>query len=410
MPKQEILKEYARLAIEIGVNIQKGQMLVINAPAESYELVRLCVEAAYNKGASYVVTDFSDNPVTRLNYENAETSVLATVPQWYQDRYQEYIDKGVAMLRIDSPDPDLMKGIDPAKSMDVNISVMKTMHRFQYYTMNNIGQWSILAYPNLAWALKVFPDKHKEEAVDALWDAIIFTSRVDACKTVDNWKTHNEEIRVHAEALNRYQFRELRFTNSLGTDLTVGLIKDHIWEGGSAFTPEGVEFDPNIPTEEVFTMPDRKRINGTVISSKPLSYQGNLISRFRLTFKDGVVTDFDADDNKIVLESLLNSDEGSRSLGEVALISYDSPISNSGILFYDTLFDENASCHLALGASYPTNVKGGTEMSREELYELGGNNSMNHVDFMFGTRDLHVTGTDGNGNTILLFENGNFII
>lgn len=161
MPKQEILKEYARLAIEIGVNIQKGQMLVINAPAESYELVRLCVEAAYNKGASYVVTDFSDNPVTRLNYENAETSVLATVPQWYQDRYQEYIDKGVAMLRIDSPDPDLMKGIDPAKSMDVNISVMKTMHRFQYYTMNNIGQWSILAYPNLAWALKVFPDKHK---------------------------------------------------------------------------------------------------------------------------------------------------------------------------------------------------------------------------------------------------------
>lgn len=411
-PEKNLIHELAKLAIVNGVNVQSGQPLIINAPVEAYELVRECVKIAYEQGSSKVTVNYLDDKKTRLDYENATTEVLSEVPNWQLDKKQYEIDSHVCYLHIIGEDPDLLNGIDPVKIKSASLARMKAMQKYQYYTMNNIGQWSIIAYPNLAWAKKVFPDKDDDEAMDALWKAILYTSRVAVDKTIENWDKHNREIHNHTKVMNDYNFKALHFKNSIGTDLTVGLIKDHIWEGGYDISKGEYpcRFNPNIPTEEVFTMPDRYHIDGKVISTKPLSYNGNIISKFELTFKDGQIVDFDALDNKDVLKNLIEMDEGTKSLGEVALISYDSPISNSGILFYDTLFDENASCHLAIGACYPTNVKNGVELSREELYELGGNDSMEHVDFMFGSSDMSIIGIKYDGSEVEVFKDGNFII
>lgn len=411
-PKREEIIEFAKLAVIYGANVQKGQPLVINTPVEAYELARECVKVAYEQGASKVTVNYNDDKKTRLDYENVSLENLCEVPEWTLKRKEYEINSKVCYLHIIGEDPDLLNGIDPVKVRESSLARMKAFHKYQDYTMNNYGQWSIIAYPNLAWAHKVFPGKEDDEAMQALWEAILFTSRVEINKTLDNWDEHNKEIHNHSKVMNDYNFKSLHFTNSLGTDLTVGLIKNHIWEGGYdvARGDYKVAFNPNIPTEEVFTMPDRYHIDGKVVSTKPLSYNGNIISRFELTFKDGQIIDYKADDNQEVLKSLIEMDKGTKSLGEVALISYDSPISKSGILFYETLFDENASCHLAIGACYPTNVKGGSDMDRDKLYELGGNDSMEHVDFMFGSRDLEVTGSTYDGRTIEVFKNGNFVI
>ena len=411
-PNLDLIKEFAKLAVINGVNVQKGQPLIINAPVEAYELVRECVRVAYEQGSSRVTVNYLDDVKTRLDYEKVETKVLAEVPNWTVERKKYEIDSKSCYLHIIGEDPDLLNGIDAEKIKESSLARMKAMKQFQYYTMNNIGQWSIIAYPNLAWAKKVFPDKNDEQAMESLWQAILSTSRVELNKTIDNWEKHNKEIHDHCRILNEYNFRSLHFKNSNGTDLTVGLIKDHIWEGGydMAKGDYKVAFNPNIPTEEVFTMPDRYHIDGTVVSTKPLSYSGTIIPKFSLTFKDGQIVDYDADENKEILKNLIETDKGTKSLGEVALISYDSPISNSEILFYETLFDENASCHLAIGACYPTNVKGGADLSREQLYELGGNDSMEHVDFMFGSEDMHIVGTTYDGKEIVVFDKGNFVI
>ena len=408
--KDKELKEYALLAVKVGVNVQKGQPLLIQAPIEAYELVRECTRVAYAQGCSNVTVDYSDDVRTRLKYENESKETLCEVPDWMLKRTEYNISKDFCRLVIIGENPDLLKGIDTDLIQSATIARMKATQPYQYYSMNNIGQWSIVAYPELNWAKKVFPDKSDDDAMQALWDAILSTSRVELGYTVSNWQEHNESIKHHTKKLNDYNFKSLHFKNSLGTDLTVGLIKDHIWEGGSdvAHGKYKCEFNPNIPTEEVFTMPDRYHIDGKVVSSKPLAYMGNIIPSFELTFKDGVVVDYKADTNKDVLKNILETDEGSKSLGEVALISYNSPINKSGILFYETLFDENASCHLALGACYPTNVKGGADLSKEELYELGGNDSMNHVDFMFGTGDIDITGETYDGKKVSVFVKGNF--
>lgn len=410
---QDVLKEYAKLAVKVGVNVQPGQPLTIQAPVEAYELVRECVKVAYEEGASFVSVDYSDDQKSRFDYENATEEVLCTVPDWTVEKLKYNISTGFCRLVIIGEDPDILNGIDPNKVQKAMVARMNAVKDYRYYSMNNIGQWSIVAYPNLAWAHKVFPDiKDDDEAMQALWDAILKTSRVEIGRTEANWEQHNAEIEIHSKQLNDFNFKSLHFTNSLGTDLTVGLIKNHIWEGGCDYSHGDYKclFNPNIPTEEVFTMPDRYHIDGTVYSTKPLSYNGNIIPEFNLTFKDGKVVDYDAKVNKEVLKGLLETDEGTKSLGEVALISYDSPISNSKILFYETLFDENASCHLALGACYPTNVKGGSDLSDDELYELGGNKSMEHCDFMFGSADMKVVGTTYDGKEITVFDNGNFVI
>jgi len=411
-PSENQINELAKLAIYSGVNVQKGQPLQITASVEAFELVRACVKYAYEKGASNVMVEYVDDVNDRLNYEFRTVESLSTIPDWNIEKIKYNISNDYCRLFIAGEDPDKLDGIDVNKVQAARIARMKAMKPYQYYSMNNIGQWSIIAYPEVHWAKKVFPNaKNDDEALELLWDAILYTSRVEDNKTLDNWVKHNEEIKKHSKILNEYNFKSLHFTNSLGTDLTLGLIKDHIWEGGcdESHGKYKCGFNPNIPTEEVFTMPDRYHIDGKVYTTKPLSYNGFLIPDFNLTFKDGIVVDYDASKNKEVLKGLLETDEGSKSLGEVALISYDSPINKLNYLFYDTLFDENASCHLALGACYPTNIKNGSELSREELYELGGNDSMNHVDFMFGSKDMEVTGLTYDGQTIQIFKDGNFI-
>lgn len=412
IPNKELIKEFAKLAVIKGVNVQKGQPLVINTPVEAVELVRECVKLAYKQGAKKVTVNYTDDIKTRLDYENMSTEDLSYVSSWRLDKKQEEIDTHTCYLHIIGDDPDLLNGIDSDKVGKSMLAVSKAFQKYQYYTSNNYGQWSIIAYPTLNWAKKVFPNKQDDEALELLWSAILKTSRVELNKTIDNWNKHNENIHNHSKVLNSYNFKSLHFKNSLGTDLKLGLIKDHIWEGGFDVCKGEykVEFNPNIPSEEVFTMPDRYHIDGKVVSTKPLSYNGNIISKFELTFKDGQIVDYKADDNYDVLKNLIHMDKGTKSLGEVALISYDSPISNSGILFYNTLFDENASCHLAIGACYPTNVKNGTNYTNDELYKLGGNDSMEHVDFMFGSNDMSVVGITYDDKEIVVFKNGNFVI
>jgi aminopeptidase len=286
----------------------------------------------------------------------------------------------------------------------------KNLGFFSEYLGASKTQWTIVAYPNEAWASKVFPDLSKKEAYDKLFSAILSTSRVSLNhRSVSNWKTHNENLLNHNKILNSYDFKTLHFKNSLGTDLEIGLVDDHIWCGGGEHNSKGVYFNPNIPTEENFTMPDKNRINGVVYASLPLAYQGKLIENFYLEFKDGKIINYKALKNEAVLKDLIDTDEGSHSLGEVALVGHNSPISNLGILFYNTLFDENASCHLAIGRAYPMNIKGGITNSREWL-EQRANTSKVHVDFMFGSPDMKIVGTTKDGKLVDIFIDGNFVI
>ncbi|MBE6104518.1 MAG: aminopeptidase, partial [Erysipelotrichaceae bacterium] len=346
-----------------------------------------------------------------MHYQYMTVEELSNIPDYNVERIKYEHGRKACYLNISSSTPGLMSDIDPQKMQASRIAGMKKMAPYMSYTMNNEGQWCVIALPNPKWAMKVFPDKNEEDAVKALWDAILLSVRVrEDNDPVEEWERHDAELMKHCDILNEHQFKAVHFKNEKGTDLTVNLVKDHIWVGGGCTTPEGVFFNPNMPTEECFCMPDRNNVNGKVYASKPLSYSGRVIEDFWFEFKDGIVVDYGAAKHKDALDELLNTDEGSRHLGEVALISYDSPISNLNILFYNTLFDENASCHLALGRCYPENVKGGIEMNEEELKKVGGNSSMNHVDFMFGTSDMTVTGIKEDGSEVEVFRNGNFCI
>ncbi|MBQ6654791.1 MAG: aminopeptidase [Erysipelotrichaceae bacterium] len=410
MISDELLRKYARLAVCSGVNVQKGQLLVISAQVRDHHFVELCVEEAYKAGAGEVTVNWSDENITRMDYENVATEVLAEIPQWAYDKREYEHKRGCCYLSISSSTPGLLKDIDPEKLKTVTIATRTKMKPLSAYTMANHGQWSIVALPSEGWARKIFPDLPAEEAVDRLTQAILKSVRINEDNDpVAEWKAHDEELDRHARMLNEYNFRTLHFENGIGTDLYVGLVKDHNWAGGSCYSTKGVEFNPNMPTEEVFCMPERSRVDGKVVSSKPLSYNGKVIEDFWFEFKDGRVESHGAAREEEALSDLLNSDEGSRHLGEVALISYHSPISLMNILFYNTLFDENASCHLALGRCYPENIRGGEDMSQEEIYEKGGNDSMNHVDFMFGTADMKVTGIREDGSEVPVFRDGDFV-
>ena len=411
MSLQTKLEKYAKIAVKMGANVQPGQLLVISAQVRDYEFVRLCVKEAYAAGAGYVQVDWSDEMNSLQTYMNVDTETLCDIPQWMYDQRKWAQDNGCCFLHIGSGTLGLMKEVDPAKMQAIQIAAGKKFMPLQNYTMANEGQWSIVALPSAGWAKKVFPDKEEEEAMECLMDAILTAVRVQEDNDpVAEWKQHTSNLRKYCSWLNEQNFRELHFTNGLGTDLHVGLVKDHIWCGGSEDTVKGIAFNPNMPTEEVFCMPEKTGVYGKVVASLPLSYAGKLIEGFSLTFENGKVVSYHADKEEESLKNLVEFDEGSSYLGEVALISYDSPISNMGILFYNTLFDENASCHLALGRAYPMNVKGGTEMSREQLAQAGANDSMTHVDFMFGTRHMHIEGIKQDGTTVTVFDNGNFVI
>jgi aminopeptidase len=407
---EESLREYARLAVRKGANVQPGQLMVITCDVRDHHFAELCTEEAYQAGAEEVIVNWSDENIEKMGYQYVATEVLAEVPQWAYDKREYLQNRGCCYLHIHSGTPGLLKDADPQKIKTVSIAARTKMKPLMEYTMANRGQWSIVALPSVGWARMIFPGLPDDEAVDKLTEAILKSVRISEDNDpVQEWVDHDEELDRHARILNDYNFHTLHFENSIGTDLYVGLVKDHNWAGGSCFTTNGVEFNPNMPTEEVFCMPERTRVDGKVVASKPLSYGGKVIEDFWFEFRDGRVENHGAGKEEDTLTDLLNSDEGSRHLGEVALISYHSPISLMNILFFNTLFDENASCHLALGRCYPENIKNGEEMSQEEIYEKGGNDSMNHVDFMFGTADMSVTGIKEDGSEVPIFRNGDFV-
>lgn len=411
MPKEILIDKLANLSVQIGANVQKDQIVVVNGSTESKDIVRIVTEKAYQAGAKKVVVNWRDEHTSKMAVEYQTVDTLTDIPEYTINKFQYLVEQGACVISIVSPIPGLNKGLDPQKQQAVAIASSKALNFYREHMMGNRSQWTIIAASNPVWAKKVFPNKEENEAVEALWQAIFNASRVtEENDPIKEWNEHNARLIAHNKILNDYQFKSLHFKNDLGTDLTVELVNKHVWSGGQEEATTGVIFNPNIPTEENFTMPLKTGVNGKVVATKPLDYQGNLIEDFWLEFKDGQVVNYDAKEGKDNLKNLIEFDEGSSFLGEVALISHDSPISNANILFYNTLFDENASCHLALGRAYPMNIQGGTEMSKEELEKHGYNNSMAHVDFMFGSKDMNIVGQTKDGNKVQIFKDGNFVI
>lgn len=404
-----ILERYADMTVELGANVTPDRYCLITCPTCQAEFGRMLAERAWKRGARDVIVNWYDEKLERIKYDNAPLSVFEALPAWQAESRNFYAREGCCNIVVIADDPEVFTGA-PQEKLTAKARAAKKAYK-EFYDVMDAGniRWSIVACPNEKWAMKMFPGVAPEEAVEKQWDAILSTVRIDGDYR-ENWEKHDRDLKSRAEKLNKAAFSALRYTNSLGTDFTVGLAKGHIWLGGSDQTPDGTPYFPNIPTEEIFTMPDRLRADGVVCASMPLSYRGTLVENFSFTFKDGKVVDFSAEKGADAIKGLLDTDEGSRSLGEVALIPYDSPISNMGLLFYETLFDENASCHLALGDSYPNTLAGGEKLSDDELLAAGGNRSVNHVDFMVGTADLSIDGITEDGKAVPVFRNGSFVI
>lgn len=408
MNKNEMLKKYANLAVKMGVNIQEHDTLVINSPIDCSEFARAIAESAYNIGAKNVVVHYNDQKLQKITLNNSSIETLSDVPNWLAESYNSYARTGANFISISSSDPDAFKGIPVEKIAASQKAKQLALKEYYENSMSNKIRWCVLSVPSEAWASKVFPELSLDNAMEKLWEVIFSVVRVDTEDPIKSWVNHNKNLDEKISFLNKHCFKTLHYKNNKGTDLTIELPKDHLWLGGGEESTSGIEFNANMPTEEVFTLPKRNGVNGTVISSKPLSYGGNLIDDFSLTFKDGKVIEFTAKEGESVLKQLLSSDDGASYLGEVALVPVNSPISNSGIIFYNTLFDENASCHLAFGKAYPSCLEGGTEMTEEELAQNNVNDSIIHVDFMIGTEDLEITGITENGKSISIFKNGNW--
>lgn len=400
------LDKYAKLIVEVGSNVTAGDIVTINCPIERSDFARLLAKNAYELDASEVKINWRDDAISRLSYEYTPVEVLEDIPQYAYDRLEYYAKKGEKIISVSASDPELLKGIDSDKIMRASKASSEKFQPLRKYTMNDINSWTVVSVPTEAWAKKVFPNS--ENPVDDLWDAIFETTRVNTENPVDAWNKHLEVLLDKSKWLNDLELKELKYKASNGTDLTIGLPEGHIWTAASSNNSKGERFVPNMPTEEVFTLPHKDKVDGIVYSSKPLVYNGNVIDEFFLKFENGVVVEYDAKVGKDTLTQLFDKDERAKRLGEVALVPYDSPISNSKILFFNTLFDENASCHLALGKAYPTTIKGGADMNDEELSKNGVNDSLAHEDFMVGTKDLNIIGVKKDGIEVKIFENGNW--
>ena len=403
------LNEYAHLLVEIGMNVQPGQTPRIAGSIDCAPLMRLCAQAALDLGARDVIVDWTDDFVTRQRYLKADAQVFSEFPSYLKEKFDYMTAHNNPVLSIDSSDPQLLQGVDPQRIQAWRRISGSSLRG--YYDAMTAGkfQWAIGAYPTAAWAQKVFPDLSAADAIDALWNAIFATCRISGNGTaVARWREHVDTCARRCKTLNDYNFKALHYQNALGTDLTITLPESHIWQGGSEFSADGVEFVANMPTEEVFTAPQWNGVNGRVYAALPLAMDGNLIQDFYLDFKDGKIVGVHAETGEEYLRAATQVDEGASYLGEVALVPYDSPIRNTGLLFYNTLFDENASCHLAFGSAYPNCVKGGETLDAQGQKALGLNQSITHVDFMVGTKDLSITGITHDGNEIPVFVDGNF--
>ncbi|MFC5530517.1 aminopeptidase [Cohnella yongneupensis] len=407
MPSTIDLTKYADLIVRTAIHIQPGQELWINAPIHIPELVRMIVKRAYEEGAKKVHVEWRDESLTKLTYGLAPDEAFEQYPTWRAQAMTELAEQGGAYLLINSDDPELLKDIDPKRVANYSRVSSAALATFRKYMSSKRMTWSIAAAPSDGWAKLVFPELDTHAAVEALWEAIFRAVRVKQDDPVKAWEEHNNVLLAKRAYLNGKQYKQLHY-RAPGTDLFIGLPDNHLWNGGISNNEQGNTFNPNIPTEEVYTAPHKDGTHGVVRSTKPLSYQGNVIENFSLTFENGRVVDFEAEKGYDSLKTMLDLDKSSRYLGEAALVPHQSPISNSNIIFFNTLFDENASNHLALGNAYPTCIEGGTAMSREELEQAGLNQSILHVDFMIGSAEMDIDGITKDGLIEPVFRKGNW--
>ena len=402
--KKSVLKEYAKLIVNVGANVQKGQEVQITAGMDQPEFVTYVAEACYKAGAKKVTVEWKNDALTKLAAMYQKLSTLSKVEAWEEAKLQHMVDVLPARIFIMSEDPDGLKGISEpkySKSLAARGKIVKPYRQ----AIDNKHQWTIAAVPGEKWAKKVFPHLSKKQAVEALWETILSCARAEG-DGVANWEAHNAQMEKNAAFLNEKGIRKLHFKASNGTDLTVGLMERSRFCAACDVTLDGVKYTPNMPTEEVFTTPKKGEAEGVVYASMPLSYQGQLIENFSMEFKNGKVVSVKAEKNEALLQRMVEMDENAGYLGECALVPKESPINRSGLIFYNTLFDENASCHLALGMGYDTCVEGFADLSRDELAEMGVNDSVIHVDFMIGTEDMEIDGITADGEVVAIFRNG----
>ena len=403
---EQKIDKLAELAVKTGVSLQKGQDLLLTSPIEALPLVRKVVEHAYKAGANLVTPLFSDPEITVSRFKYASDQSFDKATNWLYNGMAEAFDNNTARLAIVGEDPLLLSGQDPSKVSRANkatsIAAKPAMERITRFDIN----WNLISWPGKAWARQMFPELDQENAQRKLADAIFTASRVNSSDPISEWKKHNINLRKWSDWLNSQNFYALSYKGP-GTNLTVGLADDHEWMGGASKAQNGVICNPNIPSEEVFTTPHAYRVDGEVCATKPLSHQGSLIENIKVKFEKGKIIEAHASKGEEVLLKVLDSDEGARRLGEIALVPDDSPISNTGLLFYNTLFDENAACHIALGQCYAKCFKG-DQLSKEEIASKGGNSSMIHIDWMIGSNKIDIDGVFKDGTKVPIFRQGNW--
>ncbi|WP_406944214.1 aminopeptidase [Halobacillus sp. SY10] len=402
------LKKYAELAVRAGVNLQKNQLLIIHSDIQNAAFARLIQTAAYEAGASNVFIDWTDEQSTKEFYLRAADRVIDHFPDWQAARFKEWDEAGAAYIHIISENLDVFKEVSTERINRFQIASRTKLRDYYAKIRSHEIRWCLLAVPNVEWATKVFPNLSKEEALQSLWKLILKGSRADGKNPIKDWESHNRAFESRKKILNESQFEALLFINSRGTDLLVGLPKNHFYIGGGVTDKNGIPFFPNIPTEEIFTAPHKNRVNGKLVGTKPLIYGGSVIDEFYLIFKDGRITDYYAAKGQEVLQNLIETDEGSHYLGEIALVSNKSPLAQADTLFYNTLFDENTSCHIGIGNASPSNIQNGIDQSEEELKVAGLNTSLLSVNVTFGTEDMKVVGIKKGGTEVLLMEDGDF--
>lgn len=406
---KKFIKNLAKAVVYSGVNVQQGEEVYVASSVHAVELTHEIVKLCYERKAKRVYVKYHDDELTKLDYEYQSVDTLTHKPKFVYEEKNHIAKVNGCVINVICDDPNALKDADTAKMTESRRADMKGLAAYYEKTMSSKIKWSIIAYPHPEWAKLMFPDLDKKAALKKLGKFIAKTTRVDNADPVKAWKKHSEELRERCDLLNAANISSLHYKNKLGTDVVVGLPKGYIFAGG-AEECNGISFNANMPTEEVFTAPDCHRVDGVIKASMPLCYNGKIIEGLTLTLKDGEIVEFDAKTNRDVLAGIIETDAGSRRLGEVALVPYDSPISKLGVLFYETLFDENASCHFAIGKAYPTCVKGGEELKKDQLDKAGLNDSDVHVDFMIGTKDLEITAETNDGKTLKVFENGNFVL
>lgn len=406
--KKSLLKKYAELIVKTGVNIKKGQDVIIMAALDQPQFVEYVVEWCYKCKANSVRVEWSHDPLTKLSYKYRSFASLCEVPNWRIEKAKYEVETNPAMIYLLSEDPDGLKGIDQAKVAKVKMAVYPILKPYRDQRENKY-QWCIAGVPSVAWAKKVFPTLSKTKAVEALWEAILKTSRAYNDNPIQAWKEHNANLKQKVAYLNSLDLDYLHYTSSNGTDFKVWMLDKAMWLAGSETGLETkIEYCPNIPSEECFITPLKGKAEGVVYSSKPLSYQGQLIQDFSIRFENGKAVEVHAKENEELLKHMIGMDEGASYLGECALVPFDSPINNTNILFYNTLYDENASCHLALGRGFSNCIKDYEQYSKEQFDEMGVNDSMIHVDFMIGTKDLNIIGYTKDGKQVQIFKDGNW--